>query len=54
VGVIEFSDKSGKDSRNERAFVPKHSSAPGEVQGGLTRVTVDPLDPRTLVSPPPT
>jgi DMSO/TMAO reductase YedYZ molybdopterin-dependent catalytic subunit len=54
VGVIEFADKSGKDSRNERAFVPKHSSAPGDVQGGLARVVVDPLDARTLVSPPPT
>jgi len=53
VALLEFSDKSGKDSRNQRSKIPTHSSVAGEVQGGLSRSTVDPSDPRTIVTPPP-
>lgn len=53
VAVIEFSHKQGEDSRNQRAQMPRHSSEPGEVQGGLSRAIVDPADPHTIVVPPP-
>lgn len=53
LALIEFSDKSGKDSRNLRSKIPQHSSEPGEVQGGLSRSTIDPSDARTIVTPPP-
>lgn len=51
--VIEFSHKQGADSRNQRAQLPRHSSQPGEVQGGLSRAVIDPADPHTIVVPPP-
>lgn len=50
---IEFSHKRGVDSRNQRARLPRHSREPGDVQGGLSRASLDPSDPRTIVSPPP-
>jgi DMSO/TMAO reductase YedYZ molybdopterin-dependent catalytic subunit len=53
LALIEISDRPGKDSRNERSEVPTHSSAAGEVQGGLARWRTDPSHPRTIVSPPP-
>jgi hypothetical protein len=51
--LIEFSHKSGADSRNGRSQMPRHSSEAGEVQGGLSRAVVDPADARTIISPPP-
>lgn len=51
--LIEFSHKAGAESRNARSKMPRHSSEPGEVQGGLSRASVDPADPHTIISPPP-
>jgi hypothetical protein len=51
--LIEFSHKSGTDSRNARSRMPRHSSEAGEVQGGLSRAVIDPADARTIISPPP-
>lgn len=53
LAVIEFSVKPAKRPRNRRGVVPTHSSRPGEVQGGMPRAVLDPLDPRGLVVPEP-
>jgi hypothetical protein len=53
VATLEFATRRAADSRNRRARIPRHSGAPGEVQGGLTRAAVDPSHARTLLSPPP-
>lgn len=51
--LIEFSHKAGKDSRNARSQMPRHSSEAGEVQGGLSRSVIDPGHARTIITPPP-
>jgi hypothetical protein len=51
--LIEFSHKSSADSRNARSKMPKHSTAAGDVQGGLSRSKVDPADPHTIITPSP-
>jgi hypothetical protein len=53
LASIEFSARRAPDSDNRRARIPRPPSSPGEIQGGLTRVTIDPEEPRTLISPPP-
>ncbi|MCY2960480.1 MAG: molybdopterin-dependent oxidoreductase [Planctomycetota bacterium] len=53
LAVIEFSDKPASKPRNGRGTAPTHSSQPGEVQGGLSRSSLDPADPRGIVVPPP-
>jgi molybdopterin-dependent oxidoreductase-like protein protein len=53
LATLEFATRRAPDSKNKRARIPRHSSAPGEVQGGLSRVVVDPAQPRTIISPPP-
>lgn len=53
LAVIECSDKAAPKPRNARGIPPTHSSQPGEVQGGLSRSSLDPADPRGIVVPPP-
>ena len=53
LAVIECSDKPAPAPRNGRGTVPAHPTQPGEVQGGLSRSTADPADPRGIVVPPP-
>jgi hypothetical protein len=53
LATIEFSARRAPDSINRRARIPRHSSQPGEIQGGLKQAVVDAAQARTLIAPPP-
>jgi hypothetical protein len=53
LASIEFSARRAPDSVNRRARIPRHSTQPGEIQGGLKRAVVDAAHARTLISPEP-
>jgi hypothetical protein len=53
LASIEFSARRAPDSINRRARIPRHSTQPGEIQGGLKQAVVDAAHTRTLIAPPP-
>jgi DMSO/TMAO reductase YedYZ molybdopterin-dependent catalytic subunit len=53
LATIEFSDRAEKDSSNARSEIPPRPIHAGEIQGGLSRATIDTMEARTIVTPPP-
>jgi hypothetical protein len=53
LATLEFALRRAPDSKNRRARIPRHSTAPGDIQGGFSRAVVDPAQARTIIAPPP-